>query len=117
MCTLFFFLPVCFLLCSARKSLSPVLDSNGSLVVKRRSAEELEKELRGGDAMREHGLHLSEGQGLSGAVRSSAFTLEFILRLIGQINRRFSVACLNKKTKYFFVGSFVSDICLRFHFT
>lgn len=45
----------------ARKSLSPVLDSNGSLVVKRRSAEELEKELRGGDAMREHGLHLSEG--------------------------------------------------------
>lgn len=48
--------------CSARKSLSPVLDSNGSLVVKRRSAEELEKELRGGDAMREHGLHLSEGQ-------------------------------------------------------
>lgn len=41
--------------------MSPVLDSNGSLVVKRRSAEELEKELRGGDGLREHSLHLSEG--------------------------------------------------------
>lgn len=42
--------------------MSPVLDSNGSLVVKRRSADELEKELRGGDAMTELSLHLSEGQ-------------------------------------------------------
>lgn len=63
MCTNFFFsLSLLCFLHSARKSLSPVLDSNGSLVVKRRSAEELEKELRGGDTMREHSLHLSEGQ-------------------------------------------------------
>ncbi|XP_019941602.1 E3 ubiquitin-protein ligase TRIM37 isoform X3 [Paralichthys olivaceus] len=45
----------------ARKSLSPVLDSSGSLVVKRRSPEELEKELRGAEAATEHSLPPKEG--------------------------------------------------------
>ena len=50
-----------FFLCAARKSLSPVLDSSGSLVVKRRSPEELEKELRGAEAATELSLHPKEG--------------------------------------------------------
>ncbi|XP_030293799.1 E3 ubiquitin-protein ligase TRIM37 isoform X2 [Sparus aurata] len=48
----------------ARKSLSPVLDSSGSLVVKRRSPEEMEKDLRGADVVSEISLpHLKEGLG------------------------------------------------------
>ncbi|KAK5858311.1 hypothetical protein PBY51_002459 [Eleginops maclovinus] len=47
----------------ARKSLSPVLDSSGSPVVKRRSSEELEKELRGADVASELSLHPKEGLG------------------------------------------------------
>ncbi|XP_068591075.1 E3 ubiquitin-protein ligase TRIM37 isoform X2 [Cebidichthys violaceus] len=48
----------------ARKSLSPVLDSSSSsLVMKRRSPEELEKDLRGPDASTELGLHLKDGLG------------------------------------------------------
>ncbi|XP_045896962.1 E3 ubiquitin-protein ligase TRIM37 isoform X2 [Micropterus dolomieu] len=47
----------------ARKSLSPVLDSSGSMVVKRRSPEELEKDLRGADLAIELSLHLKEGLG------------------------------------------------------
>lgn len=49
-------------LCSARKSLSPVLDSSGSLVMKRRSPEEMEKDLRGADVAAELSLHLKEGR-------------------------------------------------------
>lgn len=51
--------PVCFL-SAARKSLSPVLDGSDAVVVKRRSAEELDKELRGGDAAVEPSLHPKE---------------------------------------------------------
>ncbi|GAA6232080.1 E3 ubiquitin-protein ligase TRIM37 [Lates japonicus] len=47
----------------ARKSLSPVLDSSGSMVVKRRSPEEMEKELRGAEAVTELSLHPKEGLG------------------------------------------------------
>lgn len=47
----------------ARKSLSPVLDSSGSLVLKRRSPEEMEKDLRGADVGTELGIHLKEGLG------------------------------------------------------
>ncbi|XP_036975187.1 E3 ubiquitin-protein ligase TRIM37 [Acanthopagrus latus] len=48
----------------ARKSLSPVLDSSGSLVMKRRSPEEMEKDLRGADVASEINLpHLKEGLG------------------------------------------------------
>uniref|UniRef100_A0A7N9ANM9 Tripartite motif containing 37 n=1 Tax=Mastacembelus armatus TaxID=205130 RepID=A0A7N9ANM9_9TELE len=43
-----------------RKSLSPVLDSCGSLVVKRRSPEEMEKDLRGAEAASELSLHPKE---------------------------------------------------------
>ncbi|KAM6910996.1 E3 ubiquitin-protein ligase TRIM37 [Lycodopsis pacificus] len=46
----------------ARKSLSPVLDSSSSsLVMKRRSPEELEKDLRGPDVSTELSLHLKDG--------------------------------------------------------
>ncbi|XP_032390562.1 E3 ubiquitin-protein ligase TRIM37 isoform X1 [Etheostoma spectabile] len=47
----------------ARKSLSPVLDSSSSLVVKRRSPEAIEKDLRGGDVATELSLHLKDGLG------------------------------------------------------
>ncbi|KAM6983967.1 E3 ubiquitin-protein ligase TRIM37 [Tautogolabrus adspersus] len=47
----------------ARKSLSPVLDNSGSVVVKRRSPEEMEKDLRGVDLATELSLHLKEGLG------------------------------------------------------
>lgn len=50
-------------LCSARKSLSPVLDSSASVVKKRRNPEELEKDLRG-DVTTELGL--KEGRGGDG---------------------------------------------------
>lgn len=50
---------------SARKSLSPVLDSSGSVVVKRRSPEEMEKELRG-EVATELSLPLKEGRGGEG---------------------------------------------------
>lgn len=49
------------LLCSARKSLSPVLDSSSSAVMKRRSPEEMEKELRG-EVTTELSLPLKEGR-------------------------------------------------------
>lgn len=53
-----------YFFCAARKSLSPVLDSSGSLVVKRRSPEEMEKDLRGADVVSEISLpHLKEGLG------------------------------------------------------
>ncbi|XP_029134428.2 E3 ubiquitin-protein ligase TRIM37 isoform X2 [Labrus bergylta] len=52
----------------ARKSLSPVLDNNGSVVVKRRSPEEMEKDLRGADLATELSLHLKEGLGGSEGV-------------------------------------------------
>ncbi|CAK6973155.1 E3 ubiquitin-protein ligase TRIM37 [Scomber scombrus] len=45
----------------ARKS--PVLDSSSSQVVKRRSPEEMEKDLRGAEAAAEHSLHPKEGLG------------------------------------------------------
>lgn len=48
---------------SGRKSLSPVMDSSGSLVMKRRSPEEMEKDLRGADVSTELSLHLKEGRG------------------------------------------------------
>lgn len=48
-----------FCMCAARKSLSPVLD----MVVKRRSPEEMEKELRGAEAATELSLHPKEGLG------------------------------------------------------
>ncbi|XP_068456496.1 E3 ubiquitin-protein ligase TRIM37 isoform X2 [Clinocottus analis] len=44
----------------ARKSVSPVLDSS-SLVMKRRSPEEMEKELRGADVATQLSLHLADG--------------------------------------------------------
>ncbi|KAM3601564.1 uncharacterized protein V6R79_014910 [Siganus canaliculatus] len=44
----------------ARKSLSPVLDSSGSMAVKRRSPEEMDKDLRGADVSTELGLHRKE---------------------------------------------------------
>ncbi|XP_074467869.1 E3 ubiquitin-protein ligase TRIM37 isoform X2 [Sebastes fasciatus] len=48
----------------ARKSLSPVLDSSSSsLVVKRRSPDEMEKDLRGADVASELSLHLKDGLG------------------------------------------------------
>ncbi|KAM9348205.1 E3 ubiquitin-protein ligase TRIM37 [Symphorus nematophorus] len=47
----------------ARKSLSPVLDSSGSLVMKRRSPEEMDKDLRGADVASELSLHLKDGLG------------------------------------------------------
>ncbi|XP_071316980.1 E3 ubiquitin-protein ligase TRIM37 isoform X2 [Trachinotus anak] len=47
----------------ARKSLSPVLDSSGSLVMKRRSPEEMEKDLRGAEAAPDISLHPKEGLG------------------------------------------------------
>ncbi|XP_023284848.1 E3 ubiquitin-protein ligase TRIM37-like isoform X2 [Seriola lalandi dorsalis] len=47
----------------ARKSLSPVLDSSGSLVVKRRSPEEMEKDLRGAEAASELSMHPKDGLG------------------------------------------------------
>lgn len=47
----------------ARKSLSPVLDSSGSVMVKRRSPEEMEKDLRGADLSTEPSLHLKDGLG------------------------------------------------------
>lgn len=54
---------VFFFLCAARKSLSPVLDSSSSLLVKRRSPEEMEKDLRGAEAATELSLHPKEGLG------------------------------------------------------
>lgn len=68
-----------FSLCAARKSLSPVLDSGGSLVVKRRSPEELEKDLRGAEAAPELSLHPKEG--LGGAEGQSLIHLGFYLNL------------------------------------
>uniref|UniRef100_A0A8C6KXT0 Tripartite motif containing 37 n=1 Tax=Nothobranchius furzeri TaxID=105023 RepID=A0A8C6KXT0_NOTFU len=47
----------------ARKSLSPVLDSSSSLVVKRMSPDVLEKDLRGGDSAAELSLHPKDGMG------------------------------------------------------
>lgn len=52
-------------MCSARKSLSPVLDSSGSVVMKRRNPEEMEKELRG-EVTPELSLPLKEGRGGEG---------------------------------------------------
>ncbi|XP_059207531.1 E3 ubiquitin-protein ligase TRIM37 [Centropristis striata] len=52
----------------ARKSLSPVLDSSSSLLVKRRSPEEMEKELRGADVATELSLHLKDGLGCAEGV-------------------------------------------------
>ncbi|XP_070699444.1 E3 ubiquitin-protein ligase TRIM37 [Pempheris klunzingeri] len=52
----------------ARKSLSPVLDSGSSLVMKRRSPEEMEKDLRGADMATELSLHLKEGLGVAEGV-------------------------------------------------
>ncbi|XP_070839438.1 E3 ubiquitin-protein ligase TRIM37 [Chaetodon trifascialis] len=52
----------------ARKSLSPVLDSSVSLVMKRRSPEEMEKDLRGADVTSELSLHLKEGLGAAEGV-------------------------------------------------
>ncbi|KAF7646366.1 hypothetical protein LDENG_00188750 [Lucifuga dentata] len=45
----------------ARKCVSPVLDSSSTLVVKRRSPEETDKEMRGGDAAMELSLHPKGG--------------------------------------------------------
>ncbi|XP_076017451.1 E3 ubiquitin-protein ligase TRIM37 isoform X2 [Genypterus blacodes] len=44
----------------SRKSLSPVLDGSDTVVVKRRSGEEMDKELRGGDTAVELSLHSKE---------------------------------------------------------
>ncbi|KAF3706574.1 E3 ubiquitin-protein ligase TRIM37 [Channa argus] len=46
-----------------RKSLSPVLDSCSSMIVKRRSPEEIEKDLRGADVATELSLHPKEALG------------------------------------------------------
>uniref|UniRef100_A0A8C5GQQ5 Tripartite motif containing 37 n=1 Tax=Gouania willdenowi TaxID=441366 RepID=A0A8C5GQQ5_GOUWI len=54
-----------FNLDSARKSLSPILDSSASMVVKRRSPEEMETELRGVDPAAE--LSLCPKEGITGA--------------------------------------------------
>ncbi|XP_075957966.1 E3 ubiquitin-protein ligase TRIM37 isoform X2 [Anarhichas minor] len=56
----------------ARKSLSPVLDSSSSsLVMKRRSPEEVEKDLRGPDVSTELSLHLKDGLGAAeGALKA-----------------------------------------------
>uniref|UniRef100_A0A1A7WMH1 Tripartite motif containing 37 n=1 Tax=Iconisemion striatum TaxID=60296 RepID=A0A1A7WMH1_9TELE len=59
----------------ARKSLSPVLDSSSSLVVKRRSPDELEKDLRGGDSAAELSLHPKDGMGGADGVLKSDSTL------------------------------------------
>ncbi|KAM7374699.1 hypothetical protein PAMP_007343 [Pampus punctatissimus] len=56
---------------NARKSLSPVLDSSSSLVVKRRSQEEMEKDLRGAEAATELSLHPKEVLGGTEAPRQS----------------------------------------------
>ncbi|XP_054481688.1 E3 ubiquitin-protein ligase TRIM37 isoform X2 [Anoplopoma fimbria] len=55
----------------ARKSLSPVLDSSSSLVMKRRSPEEMEKDLRGADVSSELSLHLKDGLGAAEGVLKS----------------------------------------------
>ncbi|XP_021163711.2 E3 ubiquitin-protein ligase TRIM37 isoform X1 [Fundulus heteroclitus] len=62
-----------------RKSLSPVLDSSssggGSLLVKRRSPEEMEKDLRGAEAAAELSLHPKDGIGAAeGVLKSEAVT-------------------------------------------
>ncbi|XP_028277338.1 E3 ubiquitin-protein ligase TRIM37 isoform X2 [Parambassis ranga] len=47
----------------ARKSLSPVLDSSSSMVVKRRSPDEMNKDLREAEAVAELSLHPKDGMG------------------------------------------------------
>ncbi|KAF7206091.1 E3 ubiquitin-protein ligase TRIM37 [Nothobranchius furzeri] len=59
----------------ARKSLSPVLDSSSSLVVKRMSPDVLEKDLRGGDSAAELSLHPKDGMGGADGVLKSDSTL------------------------------------------
>ncbi|AWP00068.1 putative E3 ubiquitin-protein ligase TRIM37 [Scophthalmus maximus] len=56
----------------ARKSLSPVLESSSSLLVKRRSPEEMEKELRGAEAAMELGLHPNEALGTEGVLKADS---------------------------------------------
>ncbi|KAM6907357.1 E3 ubiquitin-protein ligase TRIM37 isoform 1-T1 [Xenentodon cancila] len=59
----------------ARKSLSPVLDSSCSMVVKRRSPEEMEKDLRGTEAATELNLHPKDGMGSAeGALQADGVT-------------------------------------------
>ncbi|XP_041864671.1 E3 ubiquitin-protein ligase TRIM37 isoform X3 [Melanotaenia boesemani] len=59
----------------ARKSLSPILESNSSLVVKRRSPEEMEKDLRGAEAVVEISLHPKDGKGgAEGVLKADAIT-------------------------------------------
>ena len=70
-----------FFLCAARKSLSPVLDSSGSLVVKRRSPEEMEKDLRGAEAATELSLHPKEGLGVAEGQLSNKSSNNFNLYL------------------------------------
>lgn len=86
-----------FSFCAARKSLSPVLDGS-SLVMKRRSPDEMEKDLRGADFASELSLHPKEGtvwevQTLSGrwpyvvVLKSIFITFLFFLLLRAAIKK------------------------------
>ncbi|XP_056910678.1 E3 ubiquitin-protein ligase TRIM37 isoform X1 [Takifugu flavidus] len=63
--------------CPARKSLSPVLDSSGSVVKKRRNPEEMEKELRG-DVTTELSLPLKEGRGGDAILKADSTQLQLL---------------------------------------
>ncbi|TNM84457.1 hypothetical protein fugu_008635 [Takifugu bimaculatus] len=70
--------PVTGLRCGgARKSLSPVLDSSGSVVKKRRNPEEMEKELRG-DVTTELSLPLKEGRGGDAILKADSTQLQLL---------------------------------------
>ncbi|KAM9332522.1 E3 ubiquitin-protein ligase TRIM37 isoform 2-T2 [Pholidichthys leucotaenia] len=54
----------------ARKSLSPVLDTSSSLVVKGRSPDEMDKDLRGAEAAAELSLNPKDGNGTEGVLKA-----------------------------------------------
>ncbi|XP_072230838.1 E3 ubiquitin-protein ligase TRIM37 [Leuresthes tenuis] len=63
----------------ARKSLSPVLDCGSSLVVKNRSPEEMEEDLRGAEAAAELSLHPKDGmEGAEGVLKADAITSSLV---------------------------------------
>ncbi|KAG8008454.1 E3 ubiquitin-protein ligase TRIM37 [Nibea albiflora] len=76
----------------ARKSLSPVLDSGGSLVMKRRSPEEMEKDLRGADVASELSLHLKEALGGAEGVLKTDGTQGPLVSLSGSSSEQASTS-------------------------
>ncbi|XP_019121325.1 E3 ubiquitin-protein ligase TRIM37 [Larimichthys crocea] len=76
----------------ARKSLSPVLDSGGSLVMKRRSPEEMEKDLRGADVASELSLHLKEVLGGAEGVLKTDGTQGPLVSLSGSSSEQASTS-------------------------